>query len=256
MIEGLEGKVVIVTGGGHGIGKAYCEGFTKSGSRVVVADIDGEAAAEVAGDLAKQSEAGSMSVRVDVSDEESAKEMVAKTVESFGRVDVLVNNATIIATIPMSRGRIEEISIEEWDRLMAVNLKGVFLCCRAVLPSMRQQKSGKIINVASGTALSGPPGRIHYVASKAGVMGFSRTLAREVGEDNIQVNILCPGSTLSEVDPTEEVLKMRRSNINQRALKRVQVPQDLVGGVLFMASPLADFMTGQTLVVDGGQNMH
>jgi 3-oxoacyl-[acyl-carrier protein] reductase len=256
MIEGLQGKVVIVTGGGHGIGTAYCEGFTKSGSRVVVADIDGDAAEKVAGDLAKLSEAGSMSVQVDVSDEASANQMVAKTLERFGRVDVLINNASIFATIPMSRGRIEEISLEEWDRLMAVNLKGVFLCCRAVLPPMRQQKSGKIVNVASGTALSGPPGRIHYVASKAGVMGFSRTLAREVGDDNIQVNILCPGSTLSEVNPTEEILKMRQSNISQRAIKRVQVPQDLVGGVLFMSSPLADFMTGQTLVVDGGQNMH
>ena len=256
MIEGLQGKVVIVTGGGHGIGQAYCEGFTKSGSRVVVADIDKDAADRVAADLGKMSEAGSLAVHVDVSDDDSTNRMVAKTVEQFGRVDVLVNNASIFATIPMNRGRIEEISIEEWDKLMSVNLKGVFLCCRAVLPQMRQQKSGKIINVASGTALSGPPGRIHYVASKAGVMGFSRTLAREVGDDNIQVNILCPGSTLSEVNPTEEIVKMRESSIGQRAIKRVQVPQDLVGGVLFMASPLADFMTGQTLVVDGGQNMH
>ncbi len=256
MIEGLQGKVVIVTGGGHGIGQAYCEGFTKSGSRVVVADIDKDAAESVAAGLGKMSEAGSLAVHVDVADDDSTKEMVAKTVEQFGRVDVLVNNASIFATIPMNRGRIEEISIEEWDKLMSVNLKGVFLCCRAVLPQMRQQKSGKIINVASGTALSGPPGRIHYVASKAGVMGFSRTLAREVGDDNIQVNILCPGSTLSEVNPTEEIVKMRESSIGQRAIKRVQVPQDLVGGVLFMASPLADFMTGQTLVVDGGQNMH
>ena len=222
----------------------------------MVADIDGEAAEKVAGDLAKLSEAGSMAVHVDVSDEESTKQMVAKTIERFGRVDVLINNASIFATVPMNRGLIEEITPEEWDKLMSVNLKGVFLCCRAVLPQMRQQKSGKIVNVASGTALSGPPGRIHYVASKAGVMGFSRTLAREVGDDNIQVNILCPGSTLSEVNPTEEVLKMRQSNITQRAIKRVQVPQDLVGGVLFMSSPLADFMTGQTLVVDGGQNMH
>ena len=256
MIEGLQGKVVIITGGGHGIGKAYAEGFTKSGSRVVVADIDGEAADKVAADLGKLSEAGSLGVTVDVSDEDSANQMVAKTVERFGRVDVLINNASIFATIPMNRGLIEEISVEEWDKLMSVNLKGVFLCCRAVLPPMRQQKSGKIINVASGTALSGPPGRIHYVASKAGVMGFSRTLAREVGDDNIQVNILCPGSTLSEENPTEEILKMRQSNLGLRAIKRVQVPQDLVGGVLFMASPLADFMTGQTLVVDGGQNMH
>ena len=256
MIEGLQGKVVIVTGGGHGIGKAYCEGFTRSGSRVVVADIDTEAAENVAGELATMSEAGSLAISVDVSDEESTKELAAKTVEKFGRIDAIVNNAAIFATIPMNRGRIEDISLDEWDKLMAVNLKGVFLACRAVLPTMRQQKSGKIINISSGTALSGPPGRIHYVASKAGVIGFSRTLAREVGDDNIQVNILCPGSTLSEVDPSEEVLKMRQSNIDKRALARVQVPQDLVGAVLFMASPLSDFMTGQIMVVDGGQNMH
>lgn len=256
MIEGLQGKVVIVTGGGHGIGKAYCEGFTRSGARVVVADIDTESAESVAGELAKMSEAGAMAVNVDVSDEASTKELAAKTVEKFGRIDAIVNNAAIFATVPMNRGLIEEISVDEWDRLMAVNLKGVFLACRAVLPTMRQQKSGKIINISSGTALAGPPGRIHYVASKAGVIGFSRTLAREVGGDNIQVNILCPGSTLSEVDPSEEVLKMRRSNIDKRALGRVQVPQDLVGAVMFMASPLSDFMTGQIMVVDGGQHMH
>jgi 3-oxoacyl-[acyl-carrier protein] reductase len=256
MIEGLQEKVVIVTGGGHGIGKAYCEGFTRSGSRVVVADIDTEAAENVALELGKMSEAGSMAVHVDVADEESTKEMAAKTVAKFGRIDVIVNNAAIFATVPMNRGRIEEISIDEWDRLMAVNLKGVFLACRAVLPTMRRQKSGKIVNISSGTVLSGPPGRIHYVASKAGVIGFSRTLAREVGEDNIQVNILCPGSTLSEINPTEEILKMRQSNVDKRALPRVQVPQDLVGAVLFMASPLSDFMTGQIMVVDGGQNMN
>lgn len=256
MIEGLQGKVVIVTGGGHGIGKAYCEGFTRAGSRVVVADIDTASAENVAAELGRMSEAGSMALPVDVADEDSTREMAAKTVEKFGRIDAIVNNAAIFATVPMNRGRIEEISVEEWDSLMAVNLKGVFLACRAVLPAMRRQKSGKIINISSGTALSGPPGRIHYVASKAGVIGFSRTLAREVGEDNIQVNILCPGSTLSEVDPTEEILKMRQSNVDKRALARVQVPQDLVGAVLFMASPLSDFMTGQIMVVDGGQHMH
>jgi 3-oxoacyl-[acyl-carrier protein] reductase len=200
-------------------------------------------------------EAGALAITVDVSDEGSTKQMAAKTLETFGRIDVLVNNAAIFATIPMNRGGIDSISLDEWDRLMAVNLKGPFLCARAVLPAMRAQKSGKIINIASGTALSGPPGRIHYVASKAGVLGFTRTLAREVGDDNIQVNALVPGSTLSEQNPTEEILKMRREGVDRRALKRVQVPQDLVGAMLFMASPLADFMTGHSLVVDGGINM-
>lgn len=255
MIEGIKGKVVIVTGGGHGIGKAYCMGFARAGARVVPADIDGQSAERVVSELSKITEAGAMAITVDVSDEGSTKQMAAKTLEQLGRIDVLVNNAAIFATIPMNRGGIETIDPEEWDRLMAVNLKGPFLCARAVLPTMRAQKSGKIINIASGTALSGSPGRIHYVASKAGVLGFTRTLAREVGNDNIQVNALVPGSTLSEENPSEEIVQMRTRGVGNRAMKRVQVPQDLVGGMLFMASPLADFMTGHSLVVDGGINM-
>ncbi len=255
MIEGLKDKVVIVTGGAHGIGKAYCLGFGRGGARVVLADIDGEADAHVASQVIQETGAQALTVAVDVSDEESANQMAAKTLQYFGRIDVLVNNAAIFATIPMNRGRIETIDLKEWDRLMAVNLKGPFLCARAVLPTMRAQRSGKIINIGSGTALHGPPGRIHYVASKAGVLGMTRTLAREVGDDNIQVNALVPGSTLSEENPTEEILRMRQAGIGNRALKRVQVPQDLVGAMLFLASPLSDFMTGHSLVVDGGSVM-
>jgi len=252
VIEGLRDKVVIVTGGGHGIGKAYCLGFGRAASKVVVADIDAPAAQQVAAQVTKETRAEALAITVDVADEQSTKKMAAETVKHFGRIDVLINNAAIFATIPMNRGRIEEISPEEWDKLMAVNLKGVFFCCRAVLPTMRAQKSGKIINIASGTVFNGSPGRIHYVTSKAGVIGFSRTLAREIGDDNIQVNVLAPGNTLSEENPTEEMLRFRQSSIGNRALKRVQVPQDVVGGMLFLASSLSDFMTGQTVNVDGG----
>ncbi len=255
MIEGLKDKVIIVTGGAHGIGKTYCLGFGRAGARVVLADIDGEAAANVASQVIQETGTQALTVAVDVSDEESANQMAVKTLQHFGRIDVLVNNAAIFATIPMNRGRIETIDLKEWDRLMAVNLKGPFLCARAVLPSMRAQKSGKIINIGSGTALHGPPGRIHYVASKAGVLGMTRTLAREVGDDKIHVNALVPGSTLSEENPTEEILRMRQEGMSNRALKRVQVPQDLVGAMLFLASPLSDFMTGHSLVVDGGSVM-
>ncbi len=139
--------------------------------------------------------------------------------------------------------------------MMAVNLKGLFFCARAVLPTMRAQKSGKIINISSGTSLTGSPGRIHYVTSKAGVIGFTRTLAREVGDDNIQVNCIAPGSTLSEENPSEEIIRFRQARVGDRALKRVQMPQDLVGAMLFLASPLSDFITGQTLSVDGGAAM-
>ena len=178
--------------------------------------------------------------------------MVAAALERFARIDVLINNAAIFATVPMNRGRIETITSDEWDKLMAVNLKGLFFCCRAVLPTMRAQKSGKIINIASGTVFNGSPGRIHYVTAKAGTIGFSRTLAREVGDDNIQVNVLAPGNTLSEENPTEEMIRFRQSSIGGRALQRVQVPQDVVGAMLFLASPLSDFITGQTINVDGG----
>lgn len=254
MVEGLKDKVTIVTGGGHGIGKAYCLAFGRAGARVVVADIDGPAAQQVAAQIGRESQTKALGLRVDVADEESTRRMAAVTLEHFGRLDILVNNAAIFATIPMNRGGIETIDPAEWDRMMAVNLKGVFFCSRAVLPAMRAQKSGKIVNIASGTALYGSAGRIHYVTSKAGVIGFTRTLAREVGNDNIQVNCVAPGSTLSEENPTEAVIHMRQAAVQGRALKRVQKPDDLVGIMLFLASPLSDFMTGQTVSVDGGQN--
>src|SRR5512143_3230165 len=167
--------------------------------------------------------------------------MAAQTLARFGRIDVLINNAAIFATIPMNRGRIETIASEEWDRLMAVNLKGLFFCCRAVLPAMRKQKAGRIINIASGTVFAGSPGRIHYVTSKAATIGFTRTLAREVGGDNINVNCLAPGNTLSEENPNQETIRLRESSAGLRAIKRIQVPQDVVGAMLFLASPLSDF---------------
>jgi len=252
MIEGLKDKVVIVTGGGHGIGRAYCLGFGGAGARVVVADIDDPAAAKVAKEVNTQTDAKSLSVKVDVANESSTQMMVKTILDQYGRIDILVNNAAIFATIPMNRGGIDTIDPAEWDRMMAVNLKGLFFCCRAVLPAMRKQKSGKIVNISSGTALNGSAGRIHYVTSKAGVIGFTRTLAREVGDDNINVNAIAPGSTLSEDNPSEEILKMRGARVSDRCLKRVQLPKDLVGTVLFLSSPLSDFMTGQTVAVDGG----
>jgi 3-oxoacyl-[acyl-carrier protein] reductase len=207
---------------------------------------------KVAKEVNAQTDAKSLSIKVDVANEASTQLMVKTILDEFGGIDILVNNAAIFATIPMNRGGIDSIDPAEWDRMMAVNLKGLFFCCRAVLPTMRKQKSGKIVNISSGTALNGSPGRIHYVTSKAGVIGFTRTLAREVGEDNINVNAIAPGSTLSEENPTEDIIKMRQARLSDRALKRVQMPQDLVGTVLFLSSPLSDFMTGQTVAVDGG----
>jgi len=252
MIDGFENKVIIVTGGGHGIGRAYCRGFAGAGASVVIADIDLTAAEQVAAEINDKKPEQALALRTDVSNEAATKEMVARTLERLGRIDVLINNAAVFSVVPMNRGRIETIDPEEWDRLMAVNLRGLFFCCRAVLPTMRKQKSGKIINIASGTVFAGAPGRIHYVTSKAATIGFTRTLAREVGDDNINVNCLAPGNTLSEENPTEQMIKFRESSVNSRSLKRIQVPQDVVGAMLFLASPLSDFMTGQTMNVDGG----
>jgi 3-oxoacyl-[acyl-carrier protein] reductase len=252
----LKDRVAIVTGGGHGIGRAYALGLAGEGAKVVIAEIDAKAADEVAKEIEVQG-GQALAVPTDVANEESTQAMAHRTVDHFGGIDVLVNNASIFATVPMSRVGFEDISMEEWDRLMAVNLKGPWLCCRAVVPYMRQRGKGKIINISSGTIMDGGGGtRAHYVASKAGVMGLTRTLAQELGKDNICVNTLAPGSTLSEVNPSAEVLAFRQRSASGRALKRVERPDDLVGTVLFLASDDADFITGQMILVDGGDKMH
>jgi 3-oxoacyl-[acyl-carrier protein] reductase len=182
--------------------------------------------------------------------------MAAATIERFGRIDVLVTNAAVFATIPISRVAFDQISEDEWDRVMTVNVKGVWLCCRAVVPAMRRRGGGSIVNISSGTVFNGSPGRVHYVASKAAVVGITRVLARELGGDNIRVNAIAPGNTLSEENPTEEIVRMREAAAASRALKRVQRPQDLVGAVQFLLSDDAAFITGQTLLVDGGTVLH
>lgn len=254
MAERLKDQVAIVTGGGHGIGAAYCRGLAEEGAQVVVADLDGEAAEAVAKDV-RESGHEAVAIAVDVASEEATQRMAETTVERFGAIHVLVNNAAIFATIPMSRVPIEEVPVAEWDRLMTVNLRGTFLSCRAVLKTMREQGGGSIINISSGTALSGSPSRIHYVTSKAGILGFSRCLAREVGPAGIRVNTIAPGSTLSEPDPDGSILARRSKRVDARALPRVQYPHDLVGAAVFLASGESSFITGQTLVVDGGAVM-
>src|SRR6266404_2593602 len=195
-------------------------------------------------------------LRYEMANEKSAGEMARRTIERFGRIDILVNNAAIFATVPMARAPFDQIDPAEWDRMMAVNLRGTWLACRAVIPQMRKQRYGKIINISSGTALKGSASRIHYVTSKAGILGFTRTLAMEVGKDNICVNCIAPGSTLSEENPDDSIVQYRQAAASTRALQRMQTPEDLVGAVAFFASSDSDFITGQTLVVDGGAHMH
>ncbi len=251
----LDGKTVVVTGGGHGIGRAYCERFASEGASVVVAEIDEAAARRVADDI--QGRGGrALAVPTDVARWDSVKAMAEKAEQKFGGIDGLVNNAALFATIPISRVPFDQISEEEWDRVMEVNVKGVWLCCRAVVPSMRRRGGGSIVNIASSTVYSGNPTRIHYVSSKSALIGFSRVLAKELGADNIRVNAVAPGSTLSEDNPTEEILKMREAPVARRALRRMQRPEDVVGVVLFMLSDDAAFVTGQALLADGGDALH
>jgi 3-oxoacyl-[acyl-carrier protein] reductase len=251
----FDGRVAIVTGSANGIGRSYASRLSAEGAEVVVADLDEEAAQEVAGELSRYGPKA-LAIRCDVADEESVAAMVRATVDSFRKIDVLVNNAGMMTVVPISRVGFEDISPDEWDRMMRVNLTGTWLACKAVVPEMRKNKYGKIVNVSSGTVFKGAATRIHYVSSKAAVIGFTRTLARELGPDNITVNCIAPGATLTEEKPSEDTLVARQKKSTDRAIQRVQLPEDAVGAMAFLASEDSDFVTGQTLIVDGGSVMN
>ena len=247
----LEGRVAIVTGAGHGIGKAYAQRLAAEGAAVAIADIDLAAAKTVAAEIAANG-AKSLAIGVDVADEAATKAMARATLDAFGRIDILVNNAAMFSVVPMSRGLFEDIEPGEWDRMMAINLRGVWFACRAVVPSMRAQKYGKIVNISSSSIFARSATRVHYTTTKAGVIGFTRTLAAELGADGITVNCVAPGSTLSEEEPDDAIIEFRNRSAAVRSIPRVQKPEDLVGAIAFFASGDSDFITGQTLVVDGG----
>ena len=250
----LKDKVAIITGGAEGIGKAYATGFAKEGARLVIADINLSAAELLAKSLAKDG-CDALAVKTDVSNVADASEMVRKTLDRFGRIDILVNNAAKFQRNPAVRAPAWELDPAEWESVIAVNLNGTFFCCRAVLPHMIKQKSGKIINIASSLAFLGAVDLTHYSASKGGVVTFTRALAREVGSYNINVNALCPGFTLS-ADPASITEENRQHEIASRILGRAEYPEDLVGTAIYLASSDSDFMTGQALVVDGGVILH
>jgi len=249
----LKGKVAIVTGGARGLGKAYASRLYEEGAKVVVADILD--ATNVVQTIDKR-EGEALALYTNVSEEESTQEMARKTIEHFGRIDILINNAAISTTIV--KKPFCEISANEWDEVIQVNLKGVFLCCKAVYPQMKKQGKGKIINISSGTFFKGLPNFIHYVTSKGGIIGFTRALAREVGGAGICVNAISPGYTLTEVltekphDPEEFV----RDIVSSRCFKRDELPEDITGTIVFLASEESNFITGQTIVVDGGSVFH
>jgi 3-oxoacyl-[acyl-carrier protein] reductase len=249
----LEGRTVIITGGGKGIGKVYAQEFARAGARVVAADIDVRAAEENAQALTAEGY-DAIGIATDVSDPASTEAMAQTALERFGSIDILINNASLMSTL--ARRFWMEIPPEEWDQVMGVNLRGLFLCCRAVFPAMRNQGRGKIVNISSSRIWDGTPNRLHYTTSKAGVIGFTRALAREVGEFGITVNAVTPGLTLSDTQVASSSGNYLTATAAGRAIERPQVPEDLVGAVMFLCSPASDFMTGQTVNVDGGKAMH
>ena len=247
----LKDKVVIVTGGARGIGRAYGLAVAAEGAKVVVADVaDGKPALKEIEGLGAQA----LVVECDVSREADTLRLATETLAQFGRIDVLVNNAALYGSL--KRRPFMEIPIEEWDRVMAVNLRGLFLCARAVFPAMKAQGKGKIINIASGTFFKGVPHYIHYTTSKGGVVGFTRSLARELGDFGIRVNAIAPGFTLSGENEKNMPETGREANVRMRMLKRAEVPGDVVGTLVFLASDDSHFITGQTIVVDGGGVVH
>ena len=256
----LQDKAVIITGGAQGLGRAYALGMADEGAKLAIADINLEAAEKTAKDIQTQGR-DALAIKTDVSNPESTQEMADKTIDRFGRIDVLINNAAILGRIRITRVPFYELDLKEWDRVLAVNLTGTLLCCRAVFPHMKTQGRGKIINITTSGFFFGNPNYVHYVASKAGIIGLTRAMARELGGFGINVNCIAPGATLSE-DPSNKaayegrVKKLTELLVPKTCLKRVQLPEDLVGTAIFLASADSDFITGQTIVVDGGDVMH
>jgi NAD(P)-dependent dehydrogenase (short-subunit alcohol dehydrogenase family) len=251
-MERLAGKTAIVTGAAQGIGAAFALGLAREGAKVAVWDIDpGDAVA----DQVRSGGGEAITVIADVSDEASVQTAITATVSAFGGIYILINNAAFFTQV--QHKPVTEISVAEWDRVSAVNIRGPWLCCKHAIPNMREAGGGKIINISSGRALRGKGYFLHYDASKAAILGMTRSLARELGDDNICVNTIPPGSTMSE-----NVLKRQNwmgggpeTTVQSRALKRPEVPEALVGACIFLASSDSDFITGQTLVVDGGLAM-
>lgn len=256
----LKDKVAIVTGSARGLGKAYALRLADEGAKIVVAAIRDP---EVTAKEIEQRGGTAIALHTDVSSEKSTIEMAEKTIKAFGKIDILVNNAAIMLKRPTKTPVMQpsdQITVEEWDSVMAVNVKGVWLCIKAVMPQMKRQGKGKIINISSTVFFAGAPMVLHYVASKAAVIGITRAMARELGDYGINVNCIAPGFTYSETIiaavEAREFGELPDLIVATQCFKRRQQPSDLLGAIVFLASEESDFITGQTLVVDGGSIMH
>jgi 3-oxoacyl-[acyl-carrier protein] reductase len=245
----LEGKVAIVTGAGQGIGRVFAKAFALAGAKIVVAEknrLSGEATEQEVASAGGET----MFFEVDVGDQASVESMVEKTGERFGGVDILVNNAAIFSTLDMRS--FDNIPLPEWNRVMQVNVTGSFLCARAVLPMMKRNNKGRIINIASGAVTLGRPNYLHYVASKGAVITMTRSMARELGPFGITVNSILPGATFTEIERKTVTPAQKDKIVAMQCIPRPQAPEDLVGPLLFLASDASAFVTGQAITVDGG----
>ena len=242
----LNGKVTVITGAAQGIGWTYAETMAKEGAKVVVNDIlDCDEPSRRLCD----SGAEAIGVKADVTDLSAMEAVVEQAVDAFGRVDILVNNAAIYAGIRY--GSFFDISMEEWERVIKVNITGTFVPTRAITPLMKEQRSGKIVNISSAAVYTGIPDFVHYTAAKAAVIGMTRAIARELGPYGITVNAVAPGYIMAPSNEAQPKL-IDELNVNQRCIQRSAYPKDVVGTVLFLASSDSDFVTGQTIIVDGG----
>ncbi len=246
----LAGRTIVVTGAATGIGQAFAVASAQQGANVVVADLSAAdetvAAVEAAGGKA-------LALRVDVADNSSVQAMAEAALKRFGRIDGLINNAAYFREVKLTP--FEELDEAQWDRIFEVNVKGVWQCCKAVMPAMRDQKSGSIINIASVVAVAGQPGYLHYVATKGAVLSMTKGLAKECGQHNVRVNVIAPGFVLTDATKNRP-LEWQQSFLKARAISREQRPDDLVGTALYLLSDLSGFVSGQTIVVDGGHIMY
>ncbi|HYZ63046.1 MAG TPA: SDR family oxidoreductase [Acetobacteraceae bacterium] len=240
----LQGRVALVTGAGQGIGRVFAHAFAAAGAIPIVADRNVPKARAVAEAI------GGEAIEVDVGDPGSVQAMADSVEARHGRIDILVNNAAIFSTLTMKN--FDQIPLDEWDQVLRVNLTGPFLCARAVLPAMRRAQWGRIVNIGSGAVTLGRPGYVHYIASKAALVGMGRSMARELGPDGITVNAILPGATFTEIERKTVTPDFVQRIVAQQCVHRPQVPEDLVGALLFLCSPGAAFVTGQALTVDGG----
>jgi len=245
----LKDRVVIITGAGQGIGRVFAKAFALAGARVVIAERNEKTAASVAAEILK-TDGQALAITTDVGDPASIAEMIELVEDEYDRIDVLINNAGIFSTLEMRP--FDQIPLEEWEQVLRINLTGPFLCARAVLPAMRRAKWGRIINIGSGAVRLGRPNYLHYIATKSALMGMSLSMARELGADGITVNAILPGATFTEIERKTVTPAQKERIIAMQCVPRAEVPEDLVGAALFLASDAAAFVTGQNINLDGG----